>query len=64
MGTRVITSPDPREEVHFMKTMRKAALTLAAAILGVGAIGITAPAHALDTNWPCAGCAKAWPPPR
>jgi hypothetical protein len=45
-----------------MKTMRKAALTLAAAILGVGAVGITAPAHALDTNWPCAGCAKAGPP--
>jgi hypothetical protein len=43
-----------------MNTMRKAALTLAAAILGVAAIGFTAPAHAYnDTNWPCAGCAKA-----
>jgi hypothetical protein len=38
-----------------MKMMRKAALTLAAATLGVGAIGISAPAHA-DTNWPCPLC--------
>ena len=45
-----------------MKTMRKEALTLAAAVLGVGAIGISAPAHAYDTNWPCAGCAKAGQP--
>jgi hypothetical protein len=42
-----------------MKTMRKVALTLAAALLSVGALGITAPAHALDSNWPCAGCLKA-----
>jgi hypothetical protein len=45
--------------IYFMNMMRKAALTLAAAILGVGAVGITAPAHAYDTNWPCAACAKA-----
>jgi hypothetical protein len=44
-----------------MKTMRKVALTLATAVLGVGALGITAPAHAIDSNWPCAGCAKATP---
>jgi len=42
-----------------MKMMRKVALTLATAVLGVGAIGITVPAHAMDTNWPCSGCAKA-----
>jgi hypothetical protein len=42
-----------------MNMMRKVALTLAAAVLGVGALGITAPAHALDTNWPCAGCLRA-----
>jgi hypothetical protein len=41
-----------------MNMMRKAALTLAAAVLGVGAIGITAPAHA-DTNWPCSACFRA-----
>ncbi len=41
-----------------MKTMRKVALTLATAVLSVGALGITAPAHAIDTNWPCAGCAE------
>jgi hypothetical protein len=39
-----------------MNMMRKATLTLVAAILGVGAIGISVPAHAMDTNWPCAGC--------
>jgi hypothetical protein len=44
-----------------MNTMRKLALTLAAAVLGVGALGITAPAQALDTNWPCSGCLKAGP---
>jgi hypothetical protein len=38
-----------------MKMMRKATLTLVAAVLSVGAIGISAPAHA-DTNWPCAAC--------
>jgi hypothetical protein len=41
-----------------MKMMRKVALTLATAVLSVGAIGIMAPAHAYDTNWPCPGCAK------
>ena len=53
------TRPHPREDVQLMNMMRKAALTLAAAVLGIGAIGVTAPAHAYDTNWPCAGCAKA-----
>jgi hypothetical protein len=38
-----------------MKMMRKATLTLVATVLSVGAIGISAPAHA-DTNWPCATC--------
>jgi hypothetical protein len=38
-----------------MKTMRKAALTLAAMVLGAGVVAISAPAHA-DTNWPCAAC--------
>lgn len=46
----------PREDVRHMNMMRKATLTLVAAILGVGAIGISVPAHAMDTNWPCAGC--------
>ena len=41
-----------------MKMMRKVALTLVVAVLGVGAIGITAPAQAYDTNWPCQGCLK------
>lgn len=46
-----------------MKMMRKVAVTLAAAALSVGVLGITAPAHApthaLDTNWPCTGCVLA-----
>jgi hypothetical protein len=42
-----------------MNRMRKVALALAAAVLGVGAAGVSAPAHAYDTNWPCAHCAKA-----
>lgn len=44
-----------------MKTMRKVTLTLAAAALSVGALSVMAPAHAMDTNWPCQGCAKAMP---
>jgi hypothetical protein len=44
-----------------MKTMRKVALTLVTAVLSVGALGITAPAHAIDTNWPCAGCVRSAP---
>jgi hypothetical protein len=41
-----------------MKTMRKVAVTLASAVLGLGVLGISAPAHAYDTNWPCSGCLK------
>jgi hypothetical protein len=41
-----------------MNTMRKAALTLAAAVISIGLLGVMAPANALDTNWPCMGCAK------
>ncbi|MBO0844389.1 MAG: hypothetical protein J2P22_03105 [Nocardioides sp.] len=42
-----------------MNTMRKVGLALVSALLGVGLLGLSAPAHAIDTNWPCAGCAKA-----
>ena len=43
-----------------MDTMRKLGLALVTAVLGVGALGLTAPAHAVqDTNWPCAGCIRA-----
>ena len=44
-----------------MKLFRKAGLAFVAALLSVGAVGITAPAHAYDTNWPCAACLKATP---
>jgi hypothetical protein len=53
------TKPLLREDVQLMNRMRKAALTLAAALLSVVALGITAPAHAMDTNWPCPGCVMA-----
>ena len=33
-----------------MNMMRKAALALATAVLGVGTVGIFGPAHAYDTN--------------
>jgi hypothetical protein len=49
--------PNPREDVQHMKMMRKASLTLAAAMVSVGAIGISVPAHA-DTNWPCSACLR------
>jgi hypothetical protein len=42
-----------------MNRMRKVALTLVAAVLSVGALGITVPAHAMDTNWPCPDCVRA-----
>ena len=57
MGTWVNTRPNPREDVQHMKMIRKTSLTLAAAILSVGAIGISVPAHA-DTNWPCGACLR------
>jgi hypothetical protein len=42
-----------------MKLIRKAGLVLGATLLSVGAAGVVAPAHAMDTNWPCAACMKA-----
>jgi hypothetical protein len=43
-----------------MNTMRKVGLGLVTAVLGIGLLGISTPAHANgDTNWPCSGCAKA-----
>jgi len=60
-GDQVATRP-VREDVQLMNMMRKVALAVAAAVVGVGMIGISAPAHAYDTNWPCAGCARAGHP--
>jgi hypothetical protein len=41
-----------------MKTARKIGIAAATAVLSLGILGIAAPAHAYDTNWPCGGCAK------
>jgi hypothetical protein len=43
-----------------MNTMRKVGLALVTAVLGVGVLGLSTPAQAMqDTNWPCAGCLRA-----
>ena len=39
-----------------MTNLRKVGLALITALLGVGALGVTAPAHALDTGWGCPAC--------
>ena len=49
----------PGEDVQLMKMMRKVALAFAAAVLGAAAVGISAPAHAQDTNWPHASQSTA-----
>jgi hypothetical protein len=56
---RTLDQTCPGEDVQLMKMMRRLALALAVAVLGAGTIGVSAPAHAYDTNWPCADCAKA-----
>jgi hypothetical protein len=37
--------------------MRKVGLAVVAAVLSIGAVGITAPAHA-DTTWGCKTCLR------
>jgi hypothetical protein len=44
-----------------MNTMRKIGLAVVTALVGLGALGLTAPAHAVDTTWGCGGCAHAKP---
>jgi hypothetical protein len=45
-----------------MNTMRKLGLAVVTALVGLGALGLTAPAHAAnDTTWGCGGCAHAKP---
>jgi len=39
-----------------MKNLRKLGLALITALLGVGALGVTVPAHAVDTSWGCPAC--------
>ena len=40
-----------------MKLPRKLALTLAATVMGVSMVGMTAPAaQAYDSGWTCGGC--------
>jgi hypothetical protein len=42
-----------------MKNMRKVGLMVVTAMLSFGVLGITAPAHAMDTTWGCPGCVHA-----
>lgn len=39
--------------------MRKAGLMVVTTMLSLGFLGITAPAHALDTTWGCPTCLRA-----
>jgi hypothetical protein len=39
-----------------MKNLRKIGLAVVTALLSVGVLGITAPAHAYDTGWGCPAC--------
>jgi hypothetical protein len=41
-----------------MNNMRKLGLAVVAALLSIGAVGISAPAHA-DTTWGCKTCLRA-----
>lgn len=38
-----------------MKIVRKASLVIAAAAVGVGFLGMSAPAQAMDSSWGCGG---------
>ncbi len=40
--------------------MRKVGLAVVTAVLGIGVVGITAPAHA-DTTWGCKTCLRVGP---
>jgi hypothetical protein len=55
---RTLDQTCPGEDVQLMKMMRRLALALAVAVLGAGTIGVSAPAHAYDTNWPGTGLAR------
>ena len=39
-----------------MNNLRKVGLAVITAMLSIGALGITAPAHAVDTSWGCPTC--------
>jgi hypothetical protein len=42
-----------------MNTMRKIGLIVATAMLSLGFVGMSAPAHAYDTTWSCPTCVRA-----
>ena len=45
-----------------MKFARKIGLTMAAAVLGISVVGMTAPAaHAGDSSWGCGGLCRPAP---
>jgi hypothetical protein len=39
-----------------MSNIRKLGLVVVTALMSLGALGIAAPAHALDTGWGCPAC--------
>ena len=41
------------------RRMRKVGLMIVTVMLSFGVVGISAPAHAMDTSWGCPGCIRA-----
>jgi hypothetical protein len=56
MGFRVIKPP--QGGFSNMKNLRKVGLAVVTAVLSIGVVSISAPAHA-DTTWGCKTCLRA-----
>jgi hypothetical protein len=56
MVLRVIDAPTGR--IFSMKNLRKVGLAVVTAVLSIGVVSISAPAHA-DTTWGCKTCLRA-----
>jgi hypothetical protein len=56
MVLRVIAAPTGR--IYRMTNLRKVGLAVVTAVLSIGVVSISAPAHA-DTTWGCKTCLRA-----
>jgi hypothetical protein len=56
MVFRVIGAPTGR--IYSMDNLRKVGLAVVTAVLSIGVVSISAPAHA-DTTWGCKTCLRA-----
>jgi hypothetical protein len=59
MDVRVIDAPQGGTDVR-KHNMRKVGLAVVAAVLSIGSVAISAPAHA-DTTWGCKTCLRVGP---